>query len=279
MEIQTISLPTGASLTAYLHPQSPEMRSAYATSRAALILCHGGGYSMLSDREVVPPAMIFFSMGFQVFVLSYSIGAGAANRTPLEELGRSVQLVRSNSQSWHIDPNRVAVLGFSAGGHLAASLGVHWNDPALLKRCDVHDARQLRPDALILSYPVITDGDKTHAETLQNVSRAHQEPPRYWALERPMSPPRRRPPSSGTPWTTTACRWKTPSCSYRRCTAPVCPANATSICTASTACPSAPARWTADKPPPSPGLPCARPGLNRCLETWADINPSIGGFL
>lgn len=183
MEIQTISLPTGASLTAYLHPQSPEMRSAYATSRAALILCPGGGYSMLSDREVVPPAMIFFSMGFQVFVLSYSIGAGAANRTPLEELGRSVQLVRGNSQSWHIDPNRVAVLGFSAGGHLAASLGVHWNDPALLKRCDVHDARQLRPDALILSYPVITDGDKTHAETLQNVSRSHQEPPRYWALE------------------------------------------------------------------------------------------------
>lgn len=183
MDIQTISLPTGATLTAYLHPRSAEMQNPYTASRATLILCPGGGYSMLSDRENVPPAMLFFNMGFQVFVLSYSVGAAAANRRPLEELGRSVQLVRANREAWNIDPNRVAVLGFSAGGHLAASLGVHWNDPVLLERCNAQDARALRPDALILAYPVITDGAFTHAETLQNISAARQEPPHYWALE------------------------------------------------------------------------------------------------
>lgn len=183
MDIQSFTIPTGAVLTAYLHTPSKEMQNPFTASRAALLICPGGAYSFLSDRENVPPAMIFFNMGFQVFVLEYSTGSAAAAKQPLKEAAYSIHLIRSNSASWSIDPKRVAVLGFSAGGHLAASLGVHWNDPELTAYCNASNAVQLRPNALILSYPVITDGAMTHAETLQNVSAAQTEPPHYWALE------------------------------------------------------------------------------------------------
>ena len=195
MDIQTISLPTGAALTAYLHPRSAEMQNPYTASRAALILCPGGGYSMRSDRENVPPAMLFFNMGFQVFVLSYSVGAAAANRRPLEELGRSVQLVRANREAWNIDPNRVAVLGFSAGGHLAASLGVHWNDPVTLQRprrprtsprctdlsLSCHHRRRFYPRGNAAKYlrspsgasPLLGPGDPRHRRHAARLPLAH----------------------------------------------------------------------------------------------------------
>ena len=79
------------------------------------------------------------------------------------------------------------VCGFSAGGHLAASLGVHWDDPALAERCGVQDASVLRPDAMVLGYPVITAGQYAHRNSIVNVSRASGEPEQYWSLEENVS--------------------------------------------------------------------------------------------
>lgn len=182
MKIVTRTLPTGAVLTGYIHDDSREFPPEVSRTRPALVLCPGGGYFMTSDREADPPAMAFLNMGFQVFTLRYSVQEAAGNKRPLEELARSVQLVRQNCGEWGVDPKKLVVMGFSAGGHLAASLGTHWNDPELLERCGASDAG-LRPDAMVLCYPVICANEYAHQGSIDLVSRDCPEPRAYWGLE------------------------------------------------------------------------------------------------
>lgn len=184
MELLNFTLPTGAKLTAWLHSDSTELTDALCFHRPAVMVCPGGGYSMVSGREKDPTAAEFYAMGAQVFVLEYSINEGAADKRPLEELARSVLMVRQNAEQWRVDPEKVVVIGFSAGGHLAASLGVHWDDPEILERCGITDAKLLRPDGQILCYPVLTMIDGlTHQGTKSNVMAGTREPEAYWSLE------------------------------------------------------------------------------------------------
>ena len=132
--------------------------------RPALIICPGGAYRWRSPREKDPVAFEFLSMGFQVFILEYSCGEKASGFRPLRELAEAVRTLRAQSGEWHIDPEKIAVLGFSAGGHLAASLGVYWNDEGIGLGEDA------RPDALILCYPVISTGEFAHEESAMWVS-------------------------------------------------------------------------------------------------------------
>ena len=132
--------------------------------RPALIICPGGAYRWCSPREEDPPAFAFLAQGYQVFILEYSGGERAGQLRPLRELAETVRHVREMADEWHIDPERVAVLGFSAGGHLAASLGAFWNDP------DAGLPNGVRPDALVLCYPVISTKEFAHEESAQWVS-------------------------------------------------------------------------------------------------------------
>lgn len=132
--------------------------------RPALVICPGGAYRWRSPREKDPPAFEFLSMGYQVFILEYSCGPEAGEYRPLRQLAETVRLLRERCAQWHIDPDRIAVLGFSAGGHLAASLGALWNDREL------ELSPQSRPDALVLCYPVISTGEFAHEESAQWVS-------------------------------------------------------------------------------------------------------------
>ena len=132
--------------------------------RPALVICPGGCYRWRSPREKDPPAFEFLSMGYQVFILEYSCEKRAGGYRPLRELAETVRILRQNSGAWHIDPEKIAVLGFSAGGHLAASLGAFWNDP------EVGLPSQSRPDALVLCYPVVSTGEFAHEESAQWVS-------------------------------------------------------------------------------------------------------------
>lgn len=132
--------------------------------RPALVICPGGAYRWLSPREKDPPAFEFLSMGYQVFILEYSCGPQAGEFRPLRQLAQTVCLLREHREEWHIDPNRIAVLGFSAGGHLTASLGALWNDRS------VGLPPQSRPDALVLCYPVISTGEFAHEESARWVS-------------------------------------------------------------------------------------------------------------
>lgn len=133
----------------------------------AVIVCPGGGYTFLSDREGVYVAEAFAAAGIRPFVLEYSI---APNKFPaaLMELAESVRIVKKGSAEYGINPDKVIVCGFSAGGHLAASIGVLWNKPFLAEALGV-DKNDIRPAGVILSYPVISSGKYAHVDSCVNL--------------------------------------------------------------------------------------------------------------
>lgn len=157
----------GAPVTGYIQ-EDYETLAAHKI-RPALVICPGGAYRWRSPREKDAPAFEFLSMGYQVFILEYSCMEEAKNYRPLKELAAAVALIRKRHEEWHIDPEKVAVLGFSAGGHLAASLGTFWNDKALGFPASV------RPDALVLCYPVISTGEFAHEESAMWVSGGDED--------------------------------------------------------------------------------------------------------
>ncbi len=140
----------------YIHDSSNEIGEKI---RPTLIVCPGGGYYMTSDREAEPVASEFFAHGMNVYVLRYSVFPCRFPQALLE-LATLVKLVRDEANETKADINRIYVAGFSAGGHLAASLGVHWNAEFLKSALGFNDEH--KPNGLILSYPVITSGKFSH---------------------------------------------------------------------------------------------------------------------
>lgn len=175
-----------ASVTGYLHTPIWEM-AVRREQFPAVVVCPGGAYAMISAREADPIALPFFARGYNVFILTYSVGEKAKQFRPLMELSETLRLIRSHPQ-WRVVPDQIAVCGFSAGGHLACSLGAMWDDPALLKRYDNHDGEN-RPNAMILSYPVITADAHAHTESIENVSGCKQGTPgyQYFSLDQRVS--------------------------------------------------------------------------------------------
>lgn len=135
--------------------------------RGAVLICPGGGYGFLSEREAEPVAMQFNAAGYHAFVLYYSI-APKRHLAALLDLSRAVSVVRKNSEKWNVNPSKIAVCGFSAGGHLAASLGVHW-DKQYLQNTNGADFGINKPNALILCYPVISSGKFAHKGSFENL--------------------------------------------------------------------------------------------------------------
>ena len=128
--------------------------------RPAILICPGGGYGFLSDREAEPVALRFLSLGYNTFIQRYSV-APDKYPTSLLQLSAAVALIRAKAHQFHIDTDKIAVCGFSAGGHLACSLGVFWDEPYLRESLEIEEGSN-RPNALILAYPVITSGKFAH---------------------------------------------------------------------------------------------------------------------
>ncbi len=129
-------------------------------TRAAVIICPGGGYSIESAAaEGSDVAKVFNNMGITAFVLKYRIPDDSTQEdksiAPLQDAQQAIKLVRENAKKWNIDPKRIGVMGFSAGGHLAASLGTHYTSPLIPNDKNT----SLRPDFMILVYPVISFTD------------------------------------------------------------------------------------------------------------------------
>jgi len=131
-------------------------------SGAAVIVCPGGGYTHLADHEGRPVAEWLNSIGITAFVLKYRIGPNYHHPAPLQDAARAIRLVRSRAAEWKIDPKRIGILGFSAGGHLASTIGTHF-DSGQANATDPIDRASSRPDLMVLIYPVITMGQYTHS--------------------------------------------------------------------------------------------------------------------
>lgn len=163
----------GAKLTVYIQKPSPEFK---VNDHPLVLICPGGGYEFNSDREAEVFAFQFLAMGCHAAVLNYSIKP-AVFPTALGELAYSVALIRRNAQEWHVEPDKIIVAGCSAGGHLVASLGVFWDEDFVAQAAGLEQEKHelMRPDGLILCYPVISSGEFAHRGSFQNLLRDREE--------------------------------------------------------------------------------------------------------
>ncbi len=174
MLIKTISLSEqypGATLTTYVSYNSDELKS---HRRKAIVICPGGGYRFLSDREGEPIVKAFLAAGLNAFLLRYTVGMkgdkypenpGASDYAPLIEAALAIKHIRENADEYNVDPDQIFIIGFSAGGHLAASSGILWKTDAVQKAlgASAEDPTEIgKPNGMILSYPVITSGEFAH---------------------------------------------------------------------------------------------------------------------
>lgn len=123
-------------------PRADQQPTPLESPRPALIICPGGGYEFLSQREADPVAAAFMPYGFNAFILRYSIREFATYPNPLIDAARAVRWVRKHAAQLDVDPQRIAVMGFSAGGHVAAMLGTQWH------RAELAQAERSEYDAL-----------------------------------------------------------------------------------------------------------------------------------
>lgn len=135
--------------------------------RPMILICPGGGYRMVSDREADPAASQFFAMGYHTAVLRYSVSP-ARYPAALLQLAGAVKLIRENADKWLVDTEKILVNGYSAGGHLACSLGVFWKKE-MLKDFYKCGSEYFRPNGLILSYPVISSGEFAHRGSFEKL--------------------------------------------------------------------------------------------------------------
>ena len=129
----------------------------------AILVLPGGGYTHLCvDREGEPVALEFAKRGFNAFVLEYSVGEKASAFRPLIDASLAMAYIKRHSDEFNINPDRVFVAGFSAGGHLAASLGTMWNSEVVYKNTDIKHGEN-KPKGMMPLYPVVTSNEnETH---------------------------------------------------------------------------------------------------------------------
>ena len=141
------------------------------TVGTAILICPGGGYGVLAtSHEGKEIAKWFNSLGISAFVLKYRLPSDSimVNKTigPLQDAQEAMRIIRRNAKEWKISPDKIGVMGFSAGGHLASTLSNHYND----KVYEVENKTSARPDFSILIYPVISmDKSITHMGSRGNL--------------------------------------------------------------------------------------------------------------
>ena len=155
--------------------------------RPAIVVCPGGGYRFCSEREAEPIALRFLAEGFNVFVLWYRVHESEETRPDHEacswysesaghvfpmmqhDAGAAIAYVRKHADELHTDPDRIAIMGFSAGGHLAASVCAWWKRADLWQEIGL-TPEDVRPNASVLCYPVIVSDEDAHRGSFENLS-------------------------------------------------------------------------------------------------------------
>ncbi|NJB70322.1 acetyl esterase/lipase [Saonia flava] len=137
-----------------------------ANGKAVLIFPGGGYHGLAYDWEGTDIAKLLNTKGIAGIVVKYRLPISKSlfdsKNVPLQDAQRSIRLVRYNADKWNIDPGKIGIIGFSAGGHLASTLGTHYDENVYAKNGE-EDVLSARPDFMALIYPVITfDGKVTH---------------------------------------------------------------------------------------------------------------------
>ncbi len=174
--------PEGAPGALGKEPQDQPRITVYPTSPTkatgtAIVVCPGGGYSHLAmDHEGRQIGEWLSSLGVSAFVLQYRLGPRSHHPAPMLDAQRALRLVRSHAREWGLDPGRVGILGFSAGGHLASTVATHF-DEGRPDAADPIDRASCRPDFAVLAYPVITLQDPlAHVGSRQNLLGESPDP-------------------------------------------------------------------------------------------------------
>jgi acetyl esterase/lipase len=161
----------------------------------AVIVCPGGGYGHLSmDKEGDQIAHWLNSLGVSAFVLKYRLGPKYHHPVELGDAQRAIRTVRSKAAEYRLLPDRIGIMGFSAGGHLASTAGTHFDagDPAA---SDPIDRLSSRPDFLVLCYPVISFGEFTHQGSKHNLLGENPDPKLVESLSNETQVTARTPPT------------------------------------------------------------------------------------
>lgn len=166
---------------AYLHDEEQQ------SDRDAMLVVPGGGYCMCTPHEGELVAKEFYRQGMNVFVLTYTTDITMSvplKKQPLEDLSRAVRYIRKNESLYNIKGKKLIIAGFSAGAHVAGCLAVHYNDIA--DKSEEYNEVSNRPDGVILAYPVITFGEKTHIYSVQTLlgKEPTDEELEYFSIEK-----------------------------------------------------------------------------------------------
>ena len=155
---------TGGYLTVYARRKYTEVPE---KKRPAMLVVPGGGYYMVSEREGEPIALHFVMAGYAAFELLYTIQTPFP--VPFLEAAMAMIFIRENAEKYGVDPTHVGAVGFSAGGHLTGTLATLFDDDSA-KKAFGKRAEMIRPDAVILSYPVLSTGEFGHDQTAEIIS-------------------------------------------------------------------------------------------------------------
>jgi acetyl esterase/lipase len=143
--------------------------AAAVSNGAAFVVCPGGGYTRLADHEGHNVAVWLNGIGVTAFVLKYRLGPRYRHPAPLQDVARAIRTVRARAKDWGVDPSRIGVIVFSAGGHLASTVATQFDagNPAA---AGAVDRASSRPDLAVLAYPVISmEEGITHAGSRTNL--------------------------------------------------------------------------------------------------------------
>lgn len=175
MLYQRITIPSegGYELPLECYIADPVRRVDEGICRPAVVICPGGGYLFHSEREAEPIALRFVSLGFNAFIVYYRL---EPNRFPLpqQDAAAAVAYVRAHAEEYHTNPHQIALMGFSAGGHVTACVGTLWQKAELWQGMGL-TPKQVRPDALVLSYSVISGGKGKHSGSFERLTGSTDE--------------------------------------------------------------------------------------------------------
>lgn len=145
MLTKTIYFSQDKEVSLSIYVQTPSKELSNVTKRPAILIFPGGGYQFCSDREAEPIALSYLAKGYQAFILRYSLKEKSQYPKPLRDAEKALKMILDHHEEWYVIKDKIAVIGFSAGAHLASMLST---------------SGKIRPNACLLGYPALMTSDK-----------------------------------------------------------------------------------------------------------------------